>query len=298
MIVREILDLARGICGDTRQPYLWPPSEMLQYYNRAVDEVCRRVKHIRDSSTASICEIRVLAGIHTYAYSPKIIEVLAAKLQTQHHPLDHKSEYEMNRDYAGWKISTGTPRVFIPEIERGKFRLCPYFEGTYVVEGSSNISFVAATKTISKPSGLSIFSQGDKISVSGTTNNNSVFTVSTVSDTAITVNENLVEEPDTSAIIRRVEDLLELSVARLPLTWVTMANHETEEPPMDEDFQVDLVHGILSYAYLKEGTETFDSRASADRKLRFEEMLGKFKKAQLGKTHNHPQTIRPHRGAI
>lgn len=290
MNVSDILDLARGICGDTRQPYLWQNAEFLQYYNRSVDDVCRRVKHLRDSSTASICQIRLLSGVHTYAYSPKIVELISAKPSNNSQPLTRTTEYIMDQEVSGWKSHTGTPRKIIPEIERNKIRIYPYFEGTYVVEGNSDIGFDSATKTISKASGLSIFTTGDEISITGTTSNGTdavpkVVTAVTVLDTAITVSETLTDEADTSAVLRRVEDILELSVARLPLTWVKLLNVETEEPPVDEDYHLDFIHGILGYAYMKEGTETYDPQASMKQKGLFEVMIAKIKREQINKTY-------------
>jgi len=295
MIVSDILDFARGLLDDEKLPYLWSQAFLLNCYNRSVDDVCRRVKHIRDRSTASICEIEILSGVATYSYSPKIVEIINAQLESQTIPLDRKSEAWLSRYYADWKNSTGIPSVIIPEFERDKFRLYPYYEDTYVSEGNLNITFTAPN-TISKPSGLSIFAEGDDISVSGTVSNNATLTIDTVSDTTITVDETVVNEALTSAVLRRVEDNINLSVARLPLTWVTLADL-TGSPPYDDDYHLDTVQGILYYAYQKDGTETYDANLSMAKRVLFEQMISKLKKDYLGKTY-FEQTCGPSRGAI
>jgi hypothetical protein len=303
MIVSDILEFARGTLDDEKLPYLWSDKYLLNCYNRSVDDVCRRVKHIRDSSTASICEIDILSGLALYSYSAKIVEIISAKLSGQTSPLAKKSERWMDQNYPGsWKESEGTPTIIIPEFERDKLRLYPYFEDTYVVEGNSNISFTAGTKTISKPTGgLSVFEEDDEISISGTVSNGTdavpvIVTVVTVSDTAIVVSETVATEAGTSAVLRRVEDTLNLSVARLPLTWVTLADL-TGSPPIDDDYHLDMIHGICSYAYLKDGTETYDPKQAMRHKGLFEEMIEKTKRDHRDKTY-FEQTCGPARGAI
>lgn len=298
MTVEEILAFARGLLGDQRQPYLWSQDELLLYYNHSVDDICRRVKHLRDNSTSSVCQINILSGVHSYSNSSKIVEIISAKLSSQGSPLTRKSEFWMDSNVWSWRSVVGTPSIIIPEIEKDKFRLYPYFAATYVVEGSTNIGFNSATKTINKSTGgLSIFAVNDKISVSGTANNNNVFTAVTVSDTAITVSETVVDEAATSAVLRKVMDTLNLSVARLPLTWVTIGQIGSSTPPIDEDFHFDLIHGIMAKAYLKDGSETYDPNQGAKHQGLFEVLIGKFKKERIGKLY-FEQTIGPHPGTI
>ncbi len=296
MIVSEILNLARGLARDIKAPYLWSQDELVIYYNKSVDEMCRRVKHLRDSSTASICQIEMLSGVHTYNYSAKIVEVISASLSSSAFPLIRRTEKWMDENWYGWKSSTSTPLYIIPEIEQNKLRVSPYFVGTYVVTGSANISFTSGTKTISKASGLSVFVPGNSINITGTVSNNKTVTAVTVSDTAIVVSETLVTENDTSAVLRRVEDTLMLSVARLPLAWVTVADL-TGTPPIDDEFHPNIASGILSYAYLKEGGETYDPQQAMRHKGLFELAIADMKEKQIVKIFTD-DACAPHYGAI
>ncbi len=90
------------------------------------------------------------------------------------------------------------------------------------ITGSSNISFVASTKRINKPSGgflsagtyseAATFEKDDTITVTGTTSNNSTFTILSVTDTSILVSETLVDESNTSAVIEDTRN-----VTRIPI---------------------------------------------------------------------------------
>lgn len=298
MTDQEILDLTRLQLEDTvGPPYLWETSELLFYRNTVVDEVCRRVKQIRDSSTTSICAIDLLAGLATYTTSQKIVEITSARLYEEETDLSLYDTGYMDCNYSNWRNSEGTPTILIPEYEQNKLRVYPYYDDYYSVTGSSNITFTAATKTISKASGLSIFVAGDEINSTGTTNNNATVTAVTVSDTAIVVSETLVNENNTSAVLRRVEDTLNLSVIRLPLTWVTIANL-TGSPPYDDQYHIFLaLDGIPKHAYAKRDAETYNPKKVLGHTVAFEKSILDMIKARIVRTQ-YNQAVGPHGGTI
>lgn len=90
------------------------------------------------------------------------------------------------------------------------------------ITGTSNISFVAATKTISKPTGGFLYSGGqsevntfeidDQITISGTVSNDGIKTISSVVDTQIKVLESLVDESNVSSKIEATR-----TMTRIPL---------------------------------------------------------------------------------
>jgi hypothetical protein len=91
------------------------------------------------------------------------------------------------------------------------------------ITGVNNITFDDTTKTITKASGGFLLSSGgesevnsfekdDTITVTGTVSNNSTLTISSVTDTVITVLETVVDESDKSAVITAIRN-----VTRIPL---------------------------------------------------------------------------------
>ena len=91
------------------------------------------------------------------------------------------------------------------------------------ITGSSNISFDAATKKISKATGgflsagetseANTFEKDDTITISGTVSNNGTKTIVSVSDTEIVVSETLVNELNVSAVIEATR-----TCYRIPIT--------------------------------------------------------------------------------
>jgi hypothetical protein len=91
------------------------------------------------------------------------------------------------------------------------------------ITGSSDISFSATAKTITKSTGgflsagglseVSTFEKDDTIQVTDTTSNDGNYTIITVTDTVIKVSETLVDESDTSATIEDIRN-----VTRIPMS--------------------------------------------------------------------------------
>jgi len=101
---------------------------------------------------------------------------------------------------------------------------------------------------------------GDEVNISGTTNNNGYFTVVTVSTTYFTVSETVVNESGTSAVIKKVEDTLVLSVNRLPLTAFTVSDiaDATSITDLKSLHHAKLLNGIAKRAFLKPDSDTYD----------------------------------------
>jgi len=297
MQANEILTLSRGLLDDTQAAkYLWSTDELVAFLNRSINDVCKKVKLLKDSSS-SFCSIYLVSGVYLYATDERILSVDSVILSEATLPLERKSERWMNQNVVNWKNATGTPIAYVPEYEYLKFRVYPYYAADYVIEGNSNISFDSGTKKISRATGgLTIFEQGDLFQVSGTTDNEGYFTVDTVSDTEIVVLEALVDELLTSAVLRRVEETATLSVIRLPLTNITSADL-TVEPPIPEDDHVSLLDGILKYAYLKQDTETYDPQKAARHAVLFEASINDMKKKYRDKV-GHSYAAGPHLGTI
>lgn len=296
MQASEILTLGRGLLDDTKVPYLWSTDELVACLNRSINDVCKKVKLLKDSSS-SFCSIEMLAGVPTYATDERILSIDSIILSGQTIPLERKSEIWLNQNIVNWKNVTGTPLAYIPEYEYLKFRVYPYYAATYVLTGSADIGFAAGTKQITRAAGgLSIFAVGNKVNVSGTVSNNKTVTVTVSTDTALTVSEALIDEPATSAVLRRVESTATLSVIRLPLTQITSADLSVE-PPIPEDDHMSLLEGILGYAYLKQDTETYDPQKSARHLLAFRDSINGMKKKYRDKT-GHAYAAGPHPGTI
>ena len=114
MTALEILNLASIKLDDMTAPYLWETEEFVAGLNWAINRACRRGKLIRDSKTAAICTISLLAAdtSQDYALDSRVIDVERAKLATCAVPMTRSTRQEMDEQFPTWRDAgntAGTP---------------------------------------------------------------------------------------------------------------------------------------------------------------------------------------------
>lgn len=262
--VADVISLTRESVLDDNdsQKYLWSNTELIYLLNRCYNELVKSALPITDQSTVAITQIKLLSNVGIYPLDSRVIQVTDARLNsdTTYGPLIRTTETRLNQTVSDWRNETGTPREYCPGAYSGYLSIYPKFddEGEYV--GASNISFVSGTKTISQTgSDFSDLTAGDEVTITGSTNNNSTFTVVTVGTDSFTVSEAVTTESNVSATIRLVRDTLLMTVSRLPtarfsITDITDATIITE---IRDDHIDGLADGIAKRAFLKPDTYTY-----------------------------------------
>lgn len=279
MYVEKIIEEARDLLGDTKAPYLWPEREMLAYYKRVIDDFCRETFIYTDESTEDVCYLYLTPGVSIYSLSDLVLTINSASLQTDKSPVYPVELQRLELASYDWRSATGTPHWFIPNFEKQKIMVYPYFatsEG-HVFTGSSNATFAVTANTITVAAGgftSAGFSADDTIVISGTTLNNGNFTIHTVTDTVITTHEALATESLTSAVIREKLDILIMNVSRLPdNSLLTLDTWDTTEPPVPARWHQKLVEGIMAYAYSKRDSDTYDSKERDRCELKWKDVM-------------------------
>jgi hypothetical protein len=271
MFVQDVLNLARlrldDVVKDAKGNYLWSDDELLVYYNESEHELARKSRCLYDASTAAVCTYDIFPGLPTLDINNLIVEINASYLSSNGKTLGMRSV-----KYFGaynWRSGLGLPQLIIPNYEPHVIRFYPYYSTTYqgvsyIIQGISDISF-NSSGTIARPSGglLTMFPSGTKMLVSGTTSNNVALTSAGGTETLLNVTGTVVTESNTSALLTKKIDTLNLEVARLPLVNVAIANVATASPEVDDDYHVNLADGILARAYLKRDSETYDLQEAA-----------------------------------
>jgi hypothetical protein len=128
MKASEILSQARGLMKDTKQPFLWTDTELIQYLNGAVNEAAEKAKLFLDSVTPAICQITILAADPDpdYLLDNRIVEILSAKLSTQARFLDRKKKAELDLWNPDWRnAALSDPRCFFTDYTEGQITLHP-----------------------------------------------------------------------------------------------------------------------------------------------------------------------------
>ena len=129
MTLAEMLAEARGRLADTKTPYLWSDGEIVGYLNEAINEVSAKKRLFRDSKTAAVCAIAVLAAdlLPDYALDPRITEIITAKMRSQVIPLRRTNKADMDAWYPNWRNApSGTPSWrFLTDFSEGYLTIFP-----------------------------------------------------------------------------------------------------------------------------------------------------------------------------
>ena len=282
--VADVISWAREEVLDDNdsQKYLWSNTELVHHLVRALNRMFKIGMTKVDQTTEAIREIKLLSNLGVYALDSRIIQVKHARLESEtiNTNLNRTTESRLDNQVSDWRNETGTPREYCPGAYSGYLSIYPKYDDTGEILGASNITF-ATTKIISQVGGdFSDLAVGDEIDVDGTTSNDGVKTVATAGTTSIVVSETLVNESNTSAIIRKVRETLLMTVNRLANARYTLADIValTVIEGLRDDHIDGLVDGIAQYAFLKPDTYTYYPQKAAYHKNEFKEFLVEVKR--------------------
>ncbi len=275
----EILDDTDDAIGTP----LWSDSDLISGLNQSLRKMYKACMVKTDQETIAITQIKLLSNLGMYDLDSRVLKIKNARFSVHvtYAPLEIETETHLDQTITNWRTTTGVPRKCCPNAASGRLSIYPKFDDTYEYVGVSNISFVAATKTISQVGGdFSGLAVDDSVNVDGTTPNEGYLTVATTGTTSFTVSETLVNESNTSATIRKVEDTLIMTVIRLPVTAFTVNDiaDATDISDLRSDYHEDLMYGIAELAYLKADSQTFDISQS---KLCGNEFARRLKQARI-----------------
>lgn len=127
MTGQEIITKARFLLDDTvGGNYGWSTTELVDYLNDALNEICEKGFLIKDRDTPSICNIPVLANTAEYPLSNKIISIDKVRLSALKKTLHPTTEQTLDNYIGdGWPDNSGNPSHYIPDLERRKIILYP-----------------------------------------------------------------------------------------------------------------------------------------------------------------------------
>lgn len=122
MTMGELMDAFRARAFDTVVPYLWSDDEVREYADDAENEAAERARLLRDSTTAEICEVEVVADTAAYILDSRILSVERAKLDLGSSPLSLTSTPAMDAENGRWESCTGTPSRMVLDAEQGTWK--------------------------------------------------------------------------------------------------------------------------------------------------------------------------------
>lgn len=118
----ELIAAFRQMVDDETARYLWSDAELRRYLDAAQREAAERGRLLRDTTTAAVTQVAIVAGIAGYALDGRILDVERAKLRSQRLTLEITSTARMDRERPGWQAQSGAARYLLVDAEGGGWR--------------------------------------------------------------------------------------------------------------------------------------------------------------------------------
>jgi hypothetical protein len=115
MLLRALINECRSDVDDLVEDYLWTDDDWTAYFNDAVNEACSRAHLLIDGTTASICQVPIVAGTGLYTLDSRVLAVKRVKLSDQTIPLTQSTWETLDATVLDWENLTGDPKVFVNE---------------------------------------------------------------------------------------------------------------------------------------------------------------------------------------
>lgn len=127
MTTAELLNRVYNQLRDFATPYLWADEEIVVYANEAIKRLFTLVPDmVLDSTTASVCDLTMVAGTRTYALSELVLDVKSVRLALQTAPLRKIGFSKMNLLYPTWRtMANGTPKYYCQNAVTGSVVILP-----------------------------------------------------------------------------------------------------------------------------------------------------------------------------
>lgn len=281
---------------DEATEHFWSIEELTSYFNKAEREaaarsLCLRYRHtddifgsanpvLPDKEADDICLIEIEKGIAEYARSPKIIEIISARLKDAEYPLSIVTRQQlMNAEGEDALLQakasiTGTPKYLIAEIGT-ELLFWPTPDAAYtaylavailpqypmaVPEYGADISLDSATRQIRRAAGSFTthgYQAGGTVNVNGSASNDGDYTITDVTKTALTVAEDITDEAAGETVV------------------------VSSSPEIPEQYHRDLIDYVCYLAYKKNGKKTLDLQRSMTHLELFTAVFGPRKTAAI-----------------
>ncbi len=125
MNLTQLLTLTSSRLDDSKVPYRWSDEELTAYANQRLNEICEVVPVLRDALIPTIIPINIVIAKDSYDLDPRVMYIHEVKLDLQATPLMRVTFSEMQEFQPTWRARTGTPSVFLTDVESGHIVITP-----------------------------------------------------------------------------------------------------------------------------------------------------------------------------
>jgi len=123
----DIVSRTRSRLDDMVEPYLWSNNDITDCLNEVINELCRDMPMIEDSTGTTVCRYSITKDDPLVNLNSRITILKKARLASQNDPLLLRNAHWMDANYPGWESSaSGLPTILITEgVGTGKARIYP-----------------------------------------------------------------------------------------------------------------------------------------------------------------------------
>ena len=302
----ELMAAARRWLNDeVVATYKWTTAELVDYYNYTLDEIARETDYFSDPTTVACINLSLTAGTGDYAFDTRVLEIKAIAVAGELNNLYQTTTRLRSLEYPSWRYGNSVSGI--------------------------DITFTAATIASVVTDFIEAgFTAGEFYQVLGSSvaGNNKVVKIETVEQHLLTLSSGysltisstavriVIKQMTTGTPLRYMTDYLPgyitldpapnfsgsllMDVIRLQAVLLTAAEIVTPSSytiPVNYQYHLQLVDGILSKAYLKSGPSTFNIEKSEVHRKLFMALKDRIKK-DMGKIGATQSTLRPHEGNI
>lgn len=112
----QLVTRYRSKLDDLVEDYLWSNDDLTDYVNETVNELCRDIPVVEDSTTVAVCKHVLAPDDQIITLSGRITVLKKAKLASQSDPLELRSSDYMDENYPDWEnADSGTPEILVTE---------------------------------------------------------------------------------------------------------------------------------------------------------------------------------------
>lgn len=296
----------RWLNDELSATYKWTTAELVDYYNWALDQIASHTNYFKDSYTTEITHETVTAGNADIAIDSRILEVTNARISGESVNLWRNEFRKLSESIPTWRYTASVA-------------------GTDIALNSASPCTITSTTTDFLDAG---FTADEYVEISNTTtsSNSKVVLVDTVAqyqltlDTAVTLTSDaasknvLLRQVNTDTPTQYLMDFREgyltlypapssnctliLDTIRKQLTPLTSASIASlTDLPIKLEYQLGIVDGIISRAYLKSGPSTFNIEKATVHMGEFRGLWNQINKDNIKKDSKR-DIMTPHNGNI
>lgn len=275
MTLQEIIDQTRYKLGNFEVPWLWVDKELVLYANEAINQVCRDVSAIQDTTTTDVCECVVSqSGLGSYSLHQSIIYVREAKL------LVEEALALTTLPAEAWVVGdtlTGTTSgttSTVKEVISTTIYIITGRNGQYTKGETITNGTYPANQTVSGPTIKPYISKPlQKLTLHE-------FNQYVYQQQDMTFGEPRYYALDYDNGILHIDPtpdatyIVHLDVYRYPLrAFTTTTALSAQVPEIPTKYHAALIDSICAQAYLKNGENTYDNKKSANHLMLFQKFI-------------------------